>query len=651
MMNHVDVRQNAQYFIYAKDTFSPVPGDFPFVPTGLINRSGECWANAAIIGLMPLVFLQKTIKNEVKKLGDDNNNDDDDGKGGDGKGGGGGGGGGGDFRIEPWKQGSGGNSQWWTVKDTVAHKETLFVFSDNWLNRGTQNPGAAQAVIRGQSNAFGFSTGTAGNTPGRYRDKDWNKKQSSGHTIKEMIDIDIARLRKVMQTKQYTGLYTGAPTIKIKRIVFSQDGYGTGVFKLQTLEPGTYNYIYREMAKLKIFPTWEGQWSPIASRPGNQMWVGGDWTKIMGIKPTGKINNGAVMIFVTNVADDKLQKGITSAQSAFMQREIPKNEISFPGGGINQSESPMAGIKREFEEETGYKLLPFIKNASKQYQFLSHHGGVNEKTAILVLLVNRKHLNHIFPSGTTEVDPGPNAEKPLEADKLYLIPMNDVDALSKGKSGWIPPSVRGGKAAPAPMQMRGSSMGSTQSILPYLLKTVQIGGGQKGGAVDVKKKPNAKKDEDEKQIGPKVTFIELTVELKIYKKDCSKRTRFAQDCALYRSSLISELKHLITNLPLPPPPQDTCPVSKTSAEGAAKYIFNKTVTPVDKTGKLAAQLLSDFKTGGPITILTESKTMTPPVAVAAGGNRQKKQRTRRRAKYKKHPKNKLKSYTRKKKRR
>lgn len=52
------------------------------------------------------------------------------------------------------------------------------------------------------------------------------------------------------------------------------------------------------------------------------------------------------------------------------------------------------------------------------------------------------------------------------------------------------------------------------------------------------------------------------------------------------------------------------------------------------------------------TTITQKISNCAPVRTAPkGGRRKKKQRTRRRAKYKKHPKNKLKSYTRKKKRR
>jgi len=122
----------------------------------------------------------------------------------------------------------------WTIESVNSHPNVLFLFSDNDRDKNTNLEGGNQAVIRGQNNAFGIRTGYSGGLDGGFRDD----KLSIN---KKMINNDLSALKRISK--------------KYKKIKYSSQGFGTGIFNLPEVAPLTYKYLYDKLWKIGIRPS------------------------------------------------------------------------------------------------------------------------------------------------------------------------------------------------------------------------------------------------------------------------------------------------------------------------------------------------------------------------------------------------------------
>ena len=122
----------------------------------------------------------------------------------------------------------------WTIESLSSQPRILFLFSDNDRDKNTNIEGGNQAVIRGQDNAFGIRTGYSGGLDGGFRDD----KLSIN---KKMIDNDLTALKRISK--------------KYKKIKYSSQGFGTGIFNLPDVAPLTYKYLYDKLWKIGIRPS------------------------------------------------------------------------------------------------------------------------------------------------------------------------------------------------------------------------------------------------------------------------------------------------------------------------------------------------------------------------------------------------------------
>ena len=122
----------------------------------------------------------------------------------------------------------------WTIQSVKNKPNILYLFSDNDKDKNTNIPGGNQAVIRGLKNAFGIRTGYSGGYSGGFRDDklEYNKK---------MIKDDLKTLKRISK--------------KYKKIVYSSQGFGTGIFNLPNVAPLTYKYLYDQLWKIGIRPS------------------------------------------------------------------------------------------------------------------------------------------------------------------------------------------------------------------------------------------------------------------------------------------------------------------------------------------------------------------------------------------------------------
>ena len=122
----------------------------------------------------------------------------------------------------------------WTIQYVKNKPNILFLFSDNDKDKNTNIPGGNQAVIRGLKNAFGIRTGYSGGYSGGFRDDklEYNKK---------IIKDDLKTLKRISK--------------KYKKIVYSSQGFGTGIFNLPDVAPLTYKYLYDQLWKIGIRPS------------------------------------------------------------------------------------------------------------------------------------------------------------------------------------------------------------------------------------------------------------------------------------------------------------------------------------------------------------------------------------------------------------
>ena len=125
-------------------------------------------------------------------------------------------------------------NEFWSIQSVKNKPNILFLFSDNDKDKNTNIPGGNQAVIRGLNNAFGIRTGYSGGYSGGFRDDklEYNKK---------MIMDDLKSLKRISK--------------KYKKIVYSSQGFGTGIFNLPDISPLTYKYLYDQLWKIGIRPS------------------------------------------------------------------------------------------------------------------------------------------------------------------------------------------------------------------------------------------------------------------------------------------------------------------------------------------------------------------------------------------------------------
>jgi hypothetical protein len=121
--------------------------------------------------------------------------------------------------------------KFWTIDSVNDNPKTLFLFSDNDRDKNTNIPGGNQAVIRGLKNAFGIRTGYSGGYSGGFRDDKLSLN-------KKMINSDLSALKRISK--------------KYKKIVYSSQGFGTGIFNLPEVAPLTYKYLYDKLWKMGI---------------------------------------------------------------------------------------------------------------------------------------------------------------------------------------------------------------------------------------------------------------------------------------------------------------------------------------------------------------------------------------------------------------
>jgi len=121
--------------------------------------------------------------------------------------------------------------RFWTVDDVRKYRDYIFVYGDNDLHCGK----GGQAIIRDESNTCGIPTKKApnDNEESFYTDKELKQN-------KEKIDQSLQKLRSLISSKKYNGL------------VFSKDGLGTGLAKLDTVAPKTFLYMIDQIEQLKM---------------------------------------------------------------------------------------------------------------------------------------------------------------------------------------------------------------------------------------------------------------------------------------------------------------------------------------------------------------------------------------------------------------
>ena len=117
---------------------------------------------------------------------------------------------------------------YWSIDDVNNYPHALFVYGDNNVHKGE----GGQAIIRNLPNIIGIPT----------------KKYPSNHPDAFYSDIDyVANIRNIdnainsiiLRSKSY------------KYVVLPEDGFGTGLARLPTKAPKTYNYLLESIDRLK----------------------------------------------------------------------------------------------------------------------------------------------------------------------------------------------------------------------------------------------------------------------------------------------------------------------------------------------------------------------------------------------------------------
>ena len=120
----------------------------------------------------------------------------------------------------------------WTLDSVKNNPNKLYIFGDNDVKSGK----GGQAIIRDLSNAIGIPT-----------KKYPNYKNTSYYTDDELeenkkkIDIAIKAVIEESKKEQYD------------TIVFPKDGFGTGLAKLPTKAPKTFEYLNERVDSCRIY--------------------------------------------------------------------------------------------------------------------------------------------------------------------------------------------------------------------------------------------------------------------------------------------------------------------------------------------------------------------------------------------------------------
>lgn len=122
--------------------------------------------------------------------------------------------------------------KYWTVKDVKENPTHLFVFGDNDIGIGK----GGQAIIRFEENAMGIPTKKK---PSHSQDAYYTDDELKEN--KQKINNAIRKIADVVTEKQY------------EVVVFSKDGLGTGLAKLASKAPKTFEHLNKSVDKLK---TW-----------------------------------------------------------------------------------------------------------------------------------------------------------------------------------------------------------------------------------------------------------------------------------------------------------------------------------------------------------------------------------------------------------
>lgn len=121
---------------------------------------------------------------------------------------------------------------YWTIGDVKSMSNYLFIFGDNDISKGK----GGQAIIRDEINSIGIPTKKYpnNNTNSFYYDSEYDK-----NVIK--IDNAIKKIMITLKTNNYKG------------IVLPEDGFGTGLARLNTFAPKTLQYINNKVDELKEY--------------------------------------------------------------------------------------------------------------------------------------------------------------------------------------------------------------------------------------------------------------------------------------------------------------------------------------------------------------------------------------------------------------
>ena len=116
----------------------------------------------------------------------------------------------------------------------------------------------------------------------------------------------------------------------------------------------------------------------------------------------------------------------TNLDRVFMVRDAKskkyKGQWMFPGGKLNPNEGPWAGAKREFEEETGFKLPHLVgdpTNNNKLWSYIRFHQDGSRTKIYLGYYKAYKRGSLSMPSMEEQYDIG--KVKDGETDRAYSV--------------------------------------------------------------------------------------------------------------------------------------------------------------------------------------------------------------------------------------
>jgi hypothetical protein len=118
---------------------------------------------------------------------------------------------------------------YWTRNYVKKTQNCLFIFGDNDCKMGK----GGQAIIRGLKNVKGIPTKKF---PNNYYKSFYTDKEYDDNCAK--IDIAINKIKKTFYSKKYDYL------------VLPEDGFGTGLSRLPSKAPLTYEYLKTAVAML-----------------------------------------------------------------------------------------------------------------------------------------------------------------------------------------------------------------------------------------------------------------------------------------------------------------------------------------------------------------------------------------------------------------